>query len=342
MKIKKLFSKIVLISCVIACVSFLLLNYEMHQFEEGILSVAASSQDGYVQLVLDQINLKENRDDEEIITNILSTLDASSNRYWAFTKDETIVFVKDVLETNRYKDLTTSTYYNSDSSKAFYQSLKQGSVQHQMIELNDRTYIASGAAFNYNGTQYRLVLLSNREAILDNNDYLHGKIELYIMYYGTVLILLVMACVLSWKYDRQMLGNIEARKEVEERNVSLVKLNEQLVNKESNAASKKVWNILSISTFAKAFAKRNISKGIVVQLQFQTIKDKEKFIEQNLALLPEDVICFEKEEKTLVLLSIYETVEQLKSYVSDEYYHASFYTMRFNRDEEKDHAASKE
>ena len=93
--------------------------YQIANFEAGMLDVCATQQDAYVQLVLDQINIKSNRDNEEIITEILGSLDASSNKYWTFSKNEAMVFVKDVLETNKYQGFTTATYYVSESAKAF-------------------------------------------------------------------------------------------------------------------------------------------------------------------------------------------------------------------------------
>lgn len=57
-------------------------HIELQRYEDGILDVCATQQDAYVQLVLDQINLKDNRNDEQIIKEILETMDASSNHYW--------------------------------------------------------------------------------------------------------------------------------------------------------------------------------------------------------------------------------------------------------------------
>ena len=59
----------------------------VHQFENGIIEVCADQQDAYVQLVLDQIYIKDNRDDASIIEEILGTLDASTNKYWTFSKN---------------------------------------------------------------------------------------------------------------------------------------------------------------------------------------------------------------------------------------------------------------
>ena len=64
----------------------------INKYEEGVLEVCATQQDAYVQLVLDQINLKSNRDDEQIINDILGTMNSSSNKYWTFSKNQSILF----------------------------------------------------------------------------------------------------------------------------------------------------------------------------------------------------------------------------------------------------------
>ena len=62
--------------------------FQMDRLEQGLLDVCAVQQDAYVNLVLDQINLKENRDNEEIVTRILASLDASANKYWVFSEEK--------------------------------------------------------------------------------------------------------------------------------------------------------------------------------------------------------------------------------------------------------------
>ena len=46
-------------------------HIELQRYEDGILDVCATQQDAYVQLVLDQINLKDNRNDEQILRKSL-------------------------------------------------------------------------------------------------------------------------------------------------------------------------------------------------------------------------------------------------------------------------------
>ena len=120
-----------------AVVAGLFAYMQISIYESGILEVCATQQDAYVQLVLDQINIKSNRDDEQIIKEILGTMDASSNRYWTFLKDQSMLFVKDVTETNKYKGVTPATYYISDSAKDFLDSLTVNNVTHSYIDVND-------------------------------------------------------------------------------------------------------------------------------------------------------------------------------------------------------------
>lgn len=79
--------------------------WQISSYDKSVLEIYAGQQDAYVQLVLDQINLQANRSDDEIITEILGSLDSSSGKYWTLSKEQALLFVKDVMETNRYKDL---------------------------------------------------------------------------------------------------------------------------------------------------------------------------------------------------------------------------------------------
>ena len=149
------------VSLCAACLVWLGLD----RYERGVLDVCAVQQDAYVQLVLDQINLKENRSDTEIITGILSSLDASTNKYWTFSREQNMLFVKDVLETNKYKGLTTATYYASNSAQSFLNSLSVNHVIHGEIEIDGREYIASGVAFIYAASRYLPALFLSVEKI---------------------------------------------------------------------------------------------------------------------------------------------------------------------------------
>ncbi|NLH92091.1 MAG: hypothetical protein GX481_06530 [Atopobium sp.] len=57
--------------------AFLVLSYfQIRGIENGILATYADEQGGYVKLVVEQINQRQDRDNDEIIKDILGTLDS--------------------------------------------------------------------------------------------------------------------------------------------------------------------------------------------------------------------------------------------------------------------------
>lgn len=153
--------------------------YQLNSYEQGILDVYANQQDGYVQLVLEQIRLTEKRGGTEAqIEEILGTLDASTNRYWTLSRQSSLIFVKDVMETNRYQGFTTASYYQTVSAQDFVSTLELDRVTHSSIQIDEHPYIASGARFTFQGESYRVCLLTNADTILDHNAYLAAKINL--------------------------------------------------------------------------------------------------------------------------------------------------------------------
>lgn len=151
-------------------------------YEQGMLDVYAVQQDGYVQLVLDQINLIEDESDESIVNGILATLGASSYRFWTLSKDDSLIFVKDVQETNRFKGFTTAACFTSDSVMEFIKELQVNCVIHSTVELNGISYIASGVRFEYGGEEYGICLFTASAIVLENNSYLSAKMSLLILF----------------------------------------------------------------------------------------------------------------------------------------------------------------
>lgn len=213
----------------VAVVGFLAWT-QLNVYEEGVLGVYANQQDGYVQLVLDQINLKENRESQEMIEDILQTLDASSSHYWTLSEQNSIIFVKDVLETNRYKGLTTESYYATNTAEAFIASLKDNKVTHARIEMDGKRYVASGVRFVYNGNNYNLCLLTGAETILDQNEYLSAKINLSLLVIIALSLFVIGAMALTilaekWyrKYATSERENAALMSKVEKLNVEMAK-----------------------------------------------------------------------------------------------------------------------
>lgn len=91
---------------------------QLENYETRFLEVYGSEQDGYVKIILDQINRLDDQGTDEDITEIISTLDATASRYWTLSKGDSILFVKSVTETNRYKGFTDGTYYATETASA--------------------------------------------------------------------------------------------------------------------------------------------------------------------------------------------------------------------------------
>lgn len=111
--------------------------FQLNRYEAGLVEVCAVQQDSYVQLVLDQIRMRRDQKSRGEIEDILGSMDASSNKYWTFSRGQDMLFVKDVLETNKYKGFTTATYYVSDSARSFLEDIRVDRVSHAGIFIED-------------------------------------------------------------------------------------------------------------------------------------------------------------------------------------------------------------
>ena len=248
---------LILIAMLLVVTAFVALTYfEMQRYEDGILDVCATQQDSYVQLVIDQINLKENRTDQEIIESILSTLDSSSNRYWTFSKDQTMLYVKDALETNRYQALTANSYYTTDSSMGFINDLELNKVKHERIFLDNKEYIASGALFDYEGEQYRICLLTNTTVLLDNNKFLGSKMELIIIFVVAYSAIFVLPIILAISNNKNKKKVFSTEADLKEANNVIEVLNEKMVRDEIYDNRLNLFNFAAIDKFLEEYKKQ--------------------------------------------------------------------------------------
>jgi len=198
---------------------------QLRSYEESVMEVYAHQQDGYVQLVLDQINLNKDRSQRQIIEEILGTLDESSNKYWTLSQKDALVFVKDVTETGRYRGYSTETYYKSESAQAFLAALETDRVIHRTVQLGERSFVASGVQFQYQGVRHSLCLLTSADVVLDTNAYLSAKINVCLLALIELSVLVLTTIGLAalsqkWKkaYEREVKQTAELRNTVEQLN----------------------------------------------------------------------------------------------------------------------------
>lgn len=220
----------------IAIVFVLIIGYiaklQIDKYEHGIMDIYAIQQDGYVQLVLDQINLVGDRADEEVINDILQTLDASSNKYWTMSKQGTLIFVKDVQETNKYKGFTAESYFVSDSAKEFINGLQTNKVTHSVITIGEKEYVASGVQYEYNGSEYRICLLTGAAIALNNNEYMSAKINLEMLLIIVFISLVISSVLLALMAEKWYKKYSEENDISAELRVTVEKLNERMMRKE--------------------------------------------------------------------------------------------------------------
>ncbi len=283
-------SALVVAEVLIASLLALLL---VNQLEEGVVDVCALQQDAYVQLVLDQINLKENRDNESIINDILATMDSSTTKYWTFSQDQDMLFVKDVLESNRYRGLTAESYYASPSGLAFLDALEPNHVIHRSITLHDQDYVASGVEFLYQGREYRLCLLTNRDVLLDNNEFLQAKSQLGVLF----LTLMVVAIALPMALARKLYF---AQQQIEQQEGSIRRLhealgrfNDQLAMRDMHNTRENLWQTDMLPRFIQSLQDRELTPVMVAQVHCPDQPSQQQFLMMASYTLDHHVLRFQ-------------------------------------------------
>lgn len=255
---KKYFVRVTTVMAVCAVAIGIFALYQMRVFNDSVLEIYAGQQDSYVQLVLDQINLQYDREDDEMISDILGSLNTSNEKYWTLTKDEEFLFVKDVSETNRYKGFTAESYYLSDSAKAFVEHLQTDRVTHAAIDMDGDRYVASGTEFSYLGGTYKICLLTYDKVILESNRYLQSRITILILLFALMLVLLVVAMVFSEALDARIRKINALEERVKKQNITIEGLEDRLTIETSYHASDSIFHGKVIVDFLEKLEERNV------------------------------------------------------------------------------------
>jgi hypothetical protein len=290
-------------SLIIACLAGYYAWLQINSYEKGVAEIYAVEQDGYVQLVLDQINLQEDRTDDEIIKNILATLDSSTNHYWTLTHDEALVFVKDILETSRYKSFSTDTYYNTTSSQEFIRGLKDNVVTHAIVKIGNKDFIASGVKFTYNNKEYQICLLTNAQIMLENNTYLSTKINLVIMIVVILSVFIITTVILSMTAGRlQTRLTHERDTSVELRN-TIESLSERLEERELYDSRTLIFSDKMIPVIFTKLEERNVRPVSMVRISLDDGAG-DRLADEGQTLLAKSVIRMKPDDSHMILIFI--------------------------------------
>lgn len=184
------------------------LLYTLNQYEQGIIELQSTQQDSYISLMVKQINLKKMTADE--ISNLLGD---TNNQYWAFSDNDSLLYVKNVIETNTYKKINIDEYFKSKGADKFISTLNDKQVIHKILTLDGHKYIVSGTIFKNNGEEYKLCLLTDEDILLSNNTFLNAKIKLCIVFAVMNLLTIFLTIILVLKYNYNVKDNNKAYNE---------------------------------------------------------------------------------------------------------------------------------
>lgn len=278
--------------------------YQLESYETRFLELYGSEQDGYVNIILDQINRQGSAATEEEITEIISSLDATASRYWTLSKGDSILFVKSVTETNRYKGLTDGTYYASDSAMEFMNSLSVNEVDHRIIYLDGDRFVASGMKFEWRGEEYRICLLTYDRVILEDNILLETKNAIIIVLTIILSILVILSMVMSHRINRQ--GSYIDRQEerVVWQNRQLALLDDQLKKERAFSASKQVFRGVVLDLFLDSLDEKNVYPLHFAAFETESEQGREDFFEHMQVVLDNHVLRFVMDDRWVLLVFV--------------------------------------
>lgn len=276
--------------------------FQLNRYEQGVVEIYAVQQDAYVQLVLDQINLNRDQKDESVIVDIIGTLDNSTNKYWTLSHEETLLFVKDVTETNRYKGFTTSTYYISDSAREFIDLLNVNKVRHKLISIGEKEYIASGAVFEYQGITYQICLLTNPDAVLDHNVYLGARINMTVMI-CLLLVLFVITIIALAKVCSNRTVQLKSEQDSNRELSHMVEqLNEIISQAEAYDARLTAFRMDQLPLVAKKLSERALYPITMMRLEYTAGEAAEFLLEDSILVLDKQILRFRDDERGFLVL----------------------------------------
>lgn len=280
--------------------------WQIHNYEQGVAELYAQEQDGYVEIVARQIELYGDIAGDAFVEDTIEMLDSTSQRYWTLDNSEYFLFVKSISETNVYKTFSTDTFYNTQSAQSFLATLVQGRVKHSIISLEGTKYVASGIIFEYNGTEYRLCLLTDYEIMLTNNAYLSSKLYLLI-----VLILLIALLIIAVIYFTMKL--IDARKKVDSIRAVNTELNNYIDYLDNVIMGRNQAAIITgegkIMRLLHRIDERKITPCAFVRVKLET-GAMMSFFEKNSKLLGDDVVWIRYCKDGFILLFGSKNAEQ--------------------------------
>lgn len=285
------------------CLAFALLGWlQMRDLDDGIVDAYARQQDSYVGIVLNEIKLSDDRSADQIVNDILGTLDGGTSGYWALSRGQTMLYVKDVAETNRYKEVSASTYFDSSEAEDFLNGLATDRVTHRRIRLGDRDCLASGIKFSSGGSDYRLCLITNVDVLLASNEYMGARARLGTLWAAGIVTSCVGALLIANNVDRR-------RRERDDERTRVTQLSERMRLSEERIrrmglydALERAWSQRLLIPFVRKLHERGVNGSAVVRIDCGTMEQALDLLEGCSKLLGDDVLRFHDAGECMVTL----------------------------------------
>lgn len=278
--------------------------WQLNNYETRFLEIYGAEQDGYVKVVLEEINRLGDDATEKDITDIISSLDATASRYWTVSKEDSILFVKSVTETNRYKGFTDGAYYAGDSAAAFLNRLGLNQVGHQIIYLNEDRFIASGMIFDWRNQQYRICLLTYDKVILEDNILLECRNSIIIILSLVLVLLIILSMVMSKKISGQAARIARQEERVIWQNQQLEQLDEQLKREHAFSASKRVFKHTVLDEFLRTLDERGAHPLHFAVFETETPEARDEFFEHMQVVLDNSALRFSMDDRRVLLIFV--------------------------------------
>lgn len=268
-------SLVILFTVMILILSVLLSVFawwQIHNYELGVAELYAEEQDGYVELVARQIELYGDIAGDSFVEDTIDLLDSTSRRYWTLDNSEYFLFVKSISETNTYKSFSTDTFYNTTSAQDFLGMLVKGQAKHAIITIDEDKYVASGIIFTYDGTSYRMCLLTDYDVMLTNNEYLSSKLYLLIdfIFLIAVLIIAVILFVIKISQEkkntaREKMVSVKLGKYVDYLDNVIMGRNTSLIVTGEGKIDKLIHEVDARSIYPMAFVRLNVPQELMLE-----------------------------------------------------------------------------
>ncbi len=229
---------VAIVSVAVAVIAGVLCWWQIVHYEDNLVDIFAEQQDQYVQLAVDQIKASDS-DDADAVENVLSSIAGSNSHYWTLSRDGDFVFVKDVTDSNRYRGLPDSTYFDTDDAKAFVDGLVGNVVSHAVVSIDDRQFIASGTEFSHGGNSYRICLLTGKNVVIDHNAYLAARVNLATTIAIALASFAVFAIAMAMHNDRKRRRESLADEEMARLRENVERLGDRLMGRASDGSDGK-------------------------------------------------------------------------------------------------------